>query len=74
MKLSKKERKLLKQEIRQGFVQTWLSQSRARTEKRSELQEVESDAGRWFIFWKRPVQALKPLPPIIAAKAAGSDK
>jgi hypothetical protein len=74
MKLSKKERKLLKREIQQGFMQTWLSQSRGKKENRSELQKVKSRASRWLAFCKRPVQSLKPIAPIIVAKAAGSDE
>lgn len=69
MKLSKKERKLLKREIQQGFMQTWLSQSRSRKEKPSEL-EVKSAASHWFAFWGRPLRSLSPAPPIVAAKAA----
>jgi len=74
MKLSKKERKLLKHEIQQGFVQAWQSHSRARKEKRSELQGVESSASHWFAFWKHPVRSLKAVPAIIVAKAASSTK
>jgi hypothetical protein len=74
MKLSKKERKRLMDEIQQGFTQTWLSQDHARKEKRSQRQELESGVPHWFAFWKRPARALKPVPPIIVAKAAGSDK
>lgn len=74
MKLSKKERKLLKHEIQQGFMQTWLSQSRVKKEKPSEFQKVKSVDSFWFAFWNRPVRSLNPIAPIIVAKAAGSDK
>lgn len=72
MKLSKKERKLLKREIQQGFMQTWLTQ-RARKEKTSEL-DVKSGSSKWFAFGKRPARALNRVPPIIVAKAAGLEK
>jgi hypothetical protein len=74
VKLSKKERTLLNHQIQLGFIQTWLSQSRARKEKQSELKKVKSGGSHWFAFWKRPLRFPKAVPPIIVAKAAGSEK
>lgn len=61
MKISKTEGRVLKQQVQLGFIQAWMAQSRAGKEKQSsEVREAKWSALRWFAFWKRPVQSVKP--------------
>jgi hypothetical protein len=68
MKLSKKERKLLKHEIQHGFMQAWLAESRTK-ERCLAFQKPKWNALSWFAFWRRPI---KPVSPVAAVKAAGA--
>jgi hypothetical protein len=71
VKLSKKERKLLKHEIQQGFMHAWLAECRARKDRRSATQKPKWNAFSWFAFWRHPI---KPVPPVAAVKAAGASE
>ena len=60
-KISKEDRRELKQQLQLGFVQAWMAESRARKEKQSsEVREAKGSALRWLTFWKRPVPSVKP--------------
>lgn len=71
MKLSKKDRKLLANEIQQGL----MAESRTgKARRRLEPQNGNSDTFRWFAFWTRRVPAFRTIQPIVVAKAANASK
>lgn len=59
MKISRMERKVLKQQIQSGFMQSWMAESRAKKEEKqsSDVRQAKRRALRWWAFWKRPVQS-----------------
>jgi hypothetical protein len=68
MKLSKKERKLLKHEIQHGFMRAWLVESGAKKDR----QRLEAKSRPlWLTFWRRPI---KPVQPVAAVKAASASE
>jgi hypothetical protein len=65
MKISKTQRRVLKQQVQLAFMQAWMAESRARKEKQSsEVRGAKWSERRWLAFWKRPVQSVKPAPAV----------
>jgi hypothetical protein len=70
MKISKTEERVLKQQLQLGFMQAWMAKSRARKPKQStEVRQEKRSILRWFAFWRRPVQSVKPVPSVGQANA-----